>query len=1033
MLVHLVLACVRVRNLIVALLAVVLGMGVWALKTLPIDALPDVSNVQVDVITEAAGLSPAEVERTVTFPIENALNGVPGSAEVRSVSRFGLSAVTVVFRDGTDIWFARQLVLERMRTVQGALPPQAGTPELGPASTGLGTIYRFVVRSKHHSAMQLRTLLDWEIVPKLRGVPGVIEVNTMGGELKQFQVVVDPARLRAVGMGIQDVADGLRAANMNVGGGYIPRGQESFAIRGRGMLVDENDIGRVVLRTAPDGTAVLVRHIGEVKVGAALRYGVVTHNGDGEAVTGVVMMLVGSNSRDVVHAVHAKMEASVKPSLPPGVEIEVIYDRADFVGRTLATVATNLVEGIVVVTVVLALMLGTIRGALVAALGIPTSMAIALLGMRYFGVTGDLMSLGAIDFGFLVDGPIVVLEAVIAATAGRKLLKHARAHEYGDVARRVAAPVAFSIAIIMLVYIPLLTLEGVEGKMFRPMAITMACALFGALVYTLVFFPALTVLLVPPAESHSGGWIDAITARYRPLLEKAIVLRWPLLAGMIALLLLAGWRFGSAGAEFVPRIFEGDAVVAIRRAPGISLEHARELDLQTEKVLLEFPEIRQVLGQTGRAELAIDSVGNDNTDMLIPLKPMKQWTSAADFDALSVMIKDRVESRVHGTFVAVSQPIEDLTNQLISGSRADVSIKISGDDLDELVHLSNLVGAKVGDVRGTGDLRIERIMGQPMIVASVDRVRMARFGARVERAFEVLAASREGLKVGEIYESHRRFDLRVLAPPATPTPEGLGDLFVSTGPGTTIPLDEVLTITEADGPAVVKRQDRERLIRVDVNLRGRDLVSWVAEARALVAKQVPLKSGYRIEWGGQFENFERASARLSMVVPVVIIIILGMLMAMFRNGRFALAVFVLVPLAAIGGMLGLLARGMPFSLPAAVGFIALGGISVLNGVIIATEVRRERVAGMDLDRAVIAGAVHSVRAVLTTAAVAACGFLPMALSSSAGSEVQRPLATVVIAGILLSAVQTLLILPGVLKIALRGWDPLDVDPPSELP
>ena len=1018
-----VLACIRARYLVVGLLVVVLGAGAWALKTLPIDALPDVSSVQVDIITEAAGLSPVEVERTVTFPIENALNGVPNSVQVRSVSRFGLSAVTVVFRDGTDVWFARQLVLERMRGVHASLPPQAAMPELGPVSTGLGTIYRFVVRSNQHSAMQLRTLLDWEIVPKLRSVPGVIEVNTMGGELKQFQVVVDHGRLRAVGLTIEDVADSLRAANLNVGGGYIQRNEDSFAIRGRGMLADEHEIGQVVVRTQPDGTPVLVRQIADVQVAPAPRYGVVTHNGQGEAVTGIVMMLIGSNSRDVIHAVHAKMEADVKPELPAGVEIEVVYDRADFVDRTLSTVATNLVEGVVVVTFVLALMLGTLRGALVAALGIPAAMAIALLGMRLFGITGDLMSLGAIDFGFLVDGPIVLLEAVIAATAGRKLSKHARARDYGEVMKGVASPVAFAVAIIMLVYIPLLTLEGVEGKMFRPMAITMACALFGALIYSVIFFPALVALLVPPSsEQHGGGWVGRVNALYAPALKRVLAWNWVIVAGMVIAFVGTAWWFSAAGAEFVPRIFEGDAVVAIRRAPSISIDHARKLDLETEKVLLRFPEVRQVLGQTGRAELAIDSVGNDNTDMLIPLKPMKEWTSAHDFDDLSVLFKNQIESEVPGTFVSVSQPIEDLTNQLISGSRADVSIKIYGERLEELVELSNLIGAQVGSVRGTGDLRIERIMGQPMIVAVADRQRMARYGAKVSQAFDVLAAAREGLKVGEIYEQHRRFDLRVYGPPIQPTAEALGALFTATGTRT-VPLREVLSITETEGPSVVKRQNRERLIRVDVNLRGRDLVSWVDEARSLVANKVHLPRGYRLEWGGQFENFERASQRLAIVVPVVIFIIMGMLLWMFRNFRFALAVFALVPLATIGGMLGLIARNMPFSLPAAIGFIALGGISVLNGVVIATEVRRELIEGRTLDDAVVNGSVHSVRAVLTTAAVAAFGFLPMAMSTSAGSEVQRPLATVVITGILLSALLTLLVFPGVLRVALRGWRP----------
>jgi len=1018
MLSRIVLACIRARYLVAGLLVVLLGVGVWAVKTLPIDALPDVSTIQVNIITQASGLSAREVERAVTFPIENAMNGIPRSEQIRSVSRFGLSAITVIFQDGTDIWFARQMVLERLREVQGALPPAVSVPELGPVSTALGNIYLFVLKSDQHSPMQLRTILDWEIVPKLRSVTGVIEVNTLGGDLKQYQVKVDQARLKTRNLGLDDVMEALRAANTNVGGGYIERRSEAFTIRGQGMLRNETEIGDVVIRTDESGTPILVRHIAEVQIGSALRYGVATRDGEAEAVTGIVMMLLGSNSRDVIRAVKARME-EIKVELPPGIEVEVIYDRAQFVDRTLSTVTHNLIEGVLIVTVVLALLLGTVRGALAAALGIPASMTVALLGMKLFNITGDLMSLGAIDFGFLVDGPIVLLEAVMAVTAGKSLTRNARAGAYGDAAKDVATPVAYSVAIIMLVYLPLLTLEGVEGKMFKPMALTMACALFGALVYTIFFFPALIVLFVGPPKNHHVAWLEFLSRTYQRVLGPAIAKRVVLLVVSLVALVGVGWLFAGAGAEFIPRIFEGDAVVALRRSPSISLEQARTLDFQVEKVLLTLPEVRKALGQTGRAELAIDSVGNDSTDILVPLKPMEEWVSAPDLDGLSVVIKDRVETEVPGTFVAVSQPIEDLTNQLISGSRADVSIKVFGPDLDELVTLSNQVGQRVKQVRGAGDVRIERILGQPMITATADRGAMARYGVRVEQAFNVLSASREGIKLGDIYEQNRKFDLRILNPPAEPTAAGIGNLFVHTVAGRNIPLREVLKVEEGDGPVVIPRENRERMVRIDVNLRGRDLVSWVAEARALVAREVPLKNGYKTVWGGQFENFERASARLAVVVPVVIALILGMLLIMFRDLRFALAVFALVPLAAIGGMLGLLARGLPFSLPAAVGFIALGGISVLNGVVIASDVHSRIKAGEAPDEAITHGSVHSLRAVLTTAAVAALGFFPMAISSGAGSEVQRPLATVVIAGIGVSTFLTLLVFPGVLTIALR--------------
>jgi len=1018
MLSYLVRASIQARGAVLAAMVLVLLVGVWAARTLPIDALPDVSTVQVSVLTSASGLSPVEVERTVTMPIENALNGVPGAVDQRSVSRSGLSAVTVIFKDGMDIWFARQLVLERLRGVE--LPASASAPELSPVSSGLGEIYQFVVRSDQHSAMQLRTLLDWEIVPKLRNVPGVVEVNTMGGQLKQFQVLVDRSRLKAHGLALNDVVGALKAANLNAGGGYIDRREESFTVRGQGMLSGPDEIGNVLVRTTSEGRPVLIHHIAEVRVGAALRQGVITHNGKGEAVTGVVMMLLGENSRNVVKAV-AERTAEIQKALPPGVRIEVIYDRSDFVGRTLTTVMKNLVEGVVIVTGVLILFMGSLRGAIAVVLGIPVAMSVALLGMHIFGVTGDLMSLGAIDFGFLVDGPIVILESVIAATAGRRLVGAARSRAYAEIAGAVARPVAFAVAIILLVYIPLLALQGVEGKMFRPMAITMACALFGALVYSVLFFPAVLVALVPPAKGHGPRWLERLANAYERALPTIVKRRLPLMLGALTVFGLSAWLFSRQGAEFVPRIFEGDAVVTIRRAPSISLDAAGKLDLEVEKVLHTFPEVVTTLGMTGRAEVAVDPVGNDNTDLFVRLRPLEEWTSATDFDDLSEKFKSSIESKVPGTFVSVSQPIEDRTNELISGSRADVQIQLFGDELQELMRLANAIGAKVRKIPGTGDVRVERVLGAPTINAVADRSRLAHYGVRVEDAFAVLASAREGVPVGQVYEEERRFDLRVLAPPATPTAEGIGDLFVTTHAGENVPLREVLTLSEGEGSTAIRRENRRRAVRVDVNLRGRDLVSWVSEAQTTVGDGVALPTGYRIEWGGQFENFERAQARLAIVVPVVILMIFGMLLWMFQNLRLAVAVFALVPLSLAGGMIGLLLRSMPFSLPAAVGFIALGGIAVLNGVVMASEVRKRLDAGDAPNEAVVHGCVHTLRAVLTTAAVAALGFLPMATATSAGAEVQRPLATAVVLGMTISTLLTLFVLPGVLRTMVSGY------------
>jgi cobalt-zinc-cadmium resistance protein CzcA len=1017
MLERLVFTTIRMRGAMMALLAVLLLAGAYAGATLSVDAMPDVSPVQVSVLTPTGGLSAYEAENTVCIPIENALNGIPGQSKLRSVADAGVCSVTVMFRDGTDPYFARQLVLERLRGIERELPPSAGVPELAPLSTGLGEIYQFVVKSDLHSPMQLRTLLDWEIVPKLRSIPGVTEINTMGGQLKQFQVKVDSARLQSQHATLSDVVTALRAANLSAGGGYLDRSDESFVVRGEGMLKNEREIGDVIVNYRGPQGPLRLSQIANVVVGPALRYGAVTHDGKGEAVTGTVMMLLGANSRDVVTAVGRRVD-EIRKTLPPGVTIDVVYDRADFVGRTLRTVATNLAEGVLVVVFVLAIFLGTIRGALAVVLGIPAAMSVALIGMNLLGVTGDLMSLGAIDFGFLVDGPIVVLEAILAGTAGRKLVGQARAGAYGELAGVTIRPVGFAVAIILLVYIPLLALEGVEGKMFRPMAITMALALGGALLYTIVFFPAVLTLLVRPRHDHGPGWLQVLERQYRRMLPALIEGRRLTLSVAAVVLVLSGYLFSRQGAEFVPRIFEGDAVVTIRRPPSISLDKARDLDLETEQVLHRFPEVLSTLGMTGRAEIAVDLGGSDSTDILVRLRPIERWTTARTFDDLSDAIKKAIEHEVAGTFVSVSQPIEDRTNEIISGSRADVAVQIYGTELPTLAELANQVRNIVRPIPGTGDYRVERLLGQPVLSASADRRQLALYGVRLEEALDTITATREGVDVGQIYEGPRRFSLRVLEPPKSVTKEGLAELRVPTIGGDTVPLSAVMKIVEEDGPAAIRRVNRERVVRVDVNLRGRDLLSWVNEAQSEVAKKLTLDQGYRVQWEGQFENFERAQARLKIVVPIVVVVIFTMLLLTFRHIGLAVAVFLTVPLALTGGFLGLALRDMPFSLSAAVGFIALGGIAVLNGVIMGQQARRRIDAGDDTTSAIVDGSVAVLRAVLTTAAAAGLGFLPMALSHGAGAEVQRPLATAVAAGISVGALTSLLVLPGILHMFL---------------
>jgi cobalt-zinc-cadmium resistance protein CzcA len=756
---------IRLRYMMLVLLGVLLVGGVVAARTLPIDAIPDISGIQVSVLTDAPGLSALEVERNVTFPMENALNGVPGMLELRSVSRADISAITIVFADGTDPWFARQLVFERMLQAKNDLPANIPTPQIAPLTTGLGEIYQFVVRSPVHSRKQLRTMLDWEIVPRLRGIPGVIEVNTMGGDLKQFQIVVEPAKLAAFNLTIRELTETLQRSNSVVSGGYLDRGAESFTLRAVGTFAGLDDIGNVVVKTSPGGQPVLVKHVANVRDGAALRHGVITHNGEDEAVTGIIMMLLGSNSRDVIYAVKDRVD-EIQASLPPGVVIEPIYDRADFVERTLSTVMTNLVEGALVVFIVLVIFLGSIRGALVCVVGIPASMAIALFGMHWAGVTGDLMSLGAIDFGFLVDGPIVVLETLLASYIGKQLTADERVESYILTIQRVIRPVAFAVAIIMLVYVPLLGLEGVEGRMFRPMATTMAFALLGALIYSVVFLPALLALFVPPLKKDGAGWLRPIGRLYGRSVPFALTMRWPLILAAAVALVISGYIFKEKGANFLPRIDEGDAVVTIRRAPSVNLEEAKRLDLMVQKTLLQFPEVITTLSMTGRAEVAIDPVGKDNNDTFVRLKPKKEWTTAHDLDGLSVAFKDALERDVPSTFFSISQPIEDRTNEMISGSRADVQIMITGTDLLELKQVSENIRDAVRDIEGTGDVRVERVLGMPELTVKPDRARLARYGVHMEDALLAIEAARVGMPLGWVYEGNRRFETRLLVPRA---------------------------------------------------------------------------------------------------------------------------------------------------------------------------------------------------------------------------------------------------------------------------
>lgn len=1012
---------IRHRFAALAFAVMVLVAGVFAAKRLPIDAVPDLTNVQVQVLTDTPGLTAEEMERFVTRPVERGLTGLPSLEEVRSITREGTSAVTVIFKEGTDPWFARQLVFERLRTIEGEIPSQYGRPELGPVTTGLGEIYQFVLESDRHSPMELRTMLDWDIAPQIQSVPGIIEVNSFGGAKQQYEVVVDPPRMQAHRVTLSQVFASLARDNQNVGGGYVERGGEMYVLRGEGQLRTLDDIRDVVVSSDAQGRPVLVRHLAEVRLGAALAQGVVTRDGRGEVVCALVLMLAGENSRTVVSALHAKL-AEVQRTLPEGARIHTIYDRKNFIDRTLATVGTNLIEGALLVSLVVLAFLRTPRGALLVTLGIPFAMSIAIFGMLAFNITGNLMSLGAIDFGFLVDGPIVMLEAAIAALAARESDDPERVREQVRAAvQRVARPVVFAVAIILLVYLPLLSLRGVEGKMFRPMAATMALALGGSLVFALLVFPAAAVTFLGPStvKGHAHGH-DAHGApgRYQRVVQWALARRaWVLLAA-IGLSLGALPLAAKLGADFVPRIDEGDVYVRIRRIPSVGPTEARRLDLAAETVLRRFPEVVTTLGTTGRAEVALDPVGMDNTDILVHLRPRREWRTTQDPVALRNLFKEAVEREIPSTFASVSQPIEDKTNDMISDSPADIAININGEDMQVLTDIGMRVGQVVRRVPGAGDVRVERAIGLPMLSVRVDRRRTARYGIATEDVLGAVEATRMGREVGSIFDGPRRFDLRVLLAPG-PGAVRLPDLPIGTRDGQLIPLSQLATLDEDEGIAQIRRSQRQRRISVEVNLRGRDLVSFVQEARAAVAREVRLPAGYSVDWAGQFENFQRAQERLSMLVPVSLAIIVAMLYALFRSARYALAVFACVPFALVGGVVALWARSMAFSIPAAVGMIALMGIAVLNGVVMASEVSAQLNTGASLDDAVARGANAVLRPLLLTASVAALGFLPMALSSSAGSEVQRPLATVVIGGLASSTLLGMLLLPVLLRFFLR--------------
>jgi cobalt-zinc-cadmium resistance protein CzcA len=999
----------RLLILVLTLLAIVVGL--WAMQVLPVDAVPDITPNQVMILTGSPGLGPVEVERFITFPVETAMSGLPGIAEIRSVSRFGLSAVTVFFDEGMDLYFCRRLVMERLPQAREMIPPGFGQPEMGPISTGLGEIYQFEVRGEGYSLMELRSILEWDIAFQLRSVPGVVEVNSYGGELKTYELQLDADRLVSYRIPLSKVFEALEQNNFNSGGGYIEHNQEQYIVRGEGLVGALEDIGNIVIDSTEDGTPIYVKNLGEMQFAPMVRQGAATRDGRGEIVTGVVMMLMGENSRVVARRVATKLE-EIQKSLPPGVEVDAYYDRTALVRKTIRTVAMNLTEGALLVIAVLLFLLGNVRGALIVASAIPLSMLVAFTGMVYSGLSGNLMSLGAIDFGLIVDGSVVMIENVVRHLAAKKPRDAAeRLTIVRQGAQEVARPVFFAVIIITVVYVPILSLEGVEGKMFRPMAWTIIFALLGSLVFSLTLMPVLASFLLRKVSHEEPRLIRKMKGLYVPLLNCAMQ-RPGRLASLAAVVFFSGVVVASfMGTEFIPRLEEGALALQAWRLPSVSLSESVHSTGLVEKALKDFPEVETIVSRTGRAEIATDPMGIETSDIYVILKPKGEWTTANTREGLIVAFNETLEANVPGNIFSYSQPIELRMQELIAGVRSDIAVTLYGSDLEVLRQKAEEIVRVLSQVPGAADVKAEQTGGLPYLRVRVLRDAIARYGINARDVLDAVEAI-GGRPSGQVLEGQKRFVLQVrFEPKDRDSLDKIGEIKVADPRGRLIPLSQLAEIERWVGPAQISRANIHRRISVEANVRGRDLGSFVEESMRTVAEKVSLPSGYWVEWGGQFENLRRASGRLAVVVPVALFLIFILLFATFDAARPAFLIFMNVPVAAVGGVFALAVRGMPFSISAGVGFIAVSGVAVMNGVVLLSHIDDLRRQGMGTREASERGALEKMRAMIMAPLVAALGFLPMALSTTAGTEVQRPLATVVIGGLLTSTLLTLFVLP----------------------
>ena len=1016
-----------IKNKFIILLftLVLIAWGSYSIKNLPLDALPDVTNNQVQIITTAPTLASQEVEQLITYPLEQAVKTIPKVIELRSISRFGLSVVTVVFKDDVDIYWAREQIFQRLKQAEENIPSYAGSPELGPISTGLGEIYQYDLYAKKgyedkYDAVKLRTIQDWIIIPQLQGVEGVAEVSTWGGKLKQYEVAINPNKLNSLGITITDIFEALQKNNQNTGGAYIEKDQFAYFIRGVGMATGIKDIENIVVANK-NGAPILVRNVAEVREGVALRYGAATKDGKGEIVCGMALMLKGENSKAVNDRVKEKM-AQINKTLPEGVVAEAFIDRGKLVDNAIGTVTKNLLEGALIVIFVLILFLGNLRAGLIVASVIPLSMLFAVILMNYFGVSGNLMSLGAIDFGIIVDGAVIIVEATMHHLQKLKRQKDLTQSEMDSEVFKSASKIrnsaAFGEIIILIVYLPILALVGTEGKMFRPMAMTVGFAITGAFILSLTYVPMMSALFLSKNTEHKPNFSDRMMAWlegiYTPFLEKALRFKKAVLAISLGLFVLAIVVFQNMGGEFIPTIEEGDLAINATIMTGSSLSQMVKTTTEYEKILkAKFPEIKTIVSKIGSGEIPTDPMPIESGDLIIVLKDKSEWTGDYDnWEDLANAMKEEMEA-IPGANIEVSQPIQMRFNELMTGSRSDIAIKIFGDDLEILDTKAKELIAKVNNIEGIGDLKADKVTGLPQITVKYDYNKIALYGLNITDINQIIRSSFAGESAGKIYEESKRFDVVVRMDAASRTDiTDVSNLFIPLPNGQQVPLSQVATVSYEQGPVQVSRENGKRRITIGLNVRGRDIKSVVEEIQLKLDKDFKLPAGYYITYGGQFENLIEASKRLSIAVPAALLLIMVLLFFTFKSMKQAGLIFTAIPLSAIGGVFALWLRGMPFSISAGIGFIALFGIAVLNGIVLISYFNQLKTEGItDPLQRVLMGTKTRLRPVLMTAAVASLGFMPMALSTSGGAEVQKPLATVVIGGLLSATLLTLIVLP----------------------